>query len=355
MEALKAALLAKKRIVEEVKSSAGDKKYITRKELLEAEEARQRAREKETKKRNRDEEITEASKKIKESKDAESIDSSSSFSQASISSSSATAFYDPSEIKLRLRTMGYPITLFGETDTMRLDRLKTLELSLHERAVGSTGKGNSMQQILEQEVARELQQLAEAEMEAQRLDRDDLKQLQAKKEQRKASKYDTFRTRSEFTSAEDFVFYWFKHLLRMWERDLQGRPDAEKRSAQGIMASATQKQTRHNLKPLMRMLKDKSLEADLLRGLDRLWKCCERRDYKRANEEYLTLAIGNAAWPIGVTMVGIHERSGREKIFAQNIPHVLNDETQRKYIQGVKRLMTYCQTKYPAAVNNAEG
>ena len=32
-------------------------------------------------------------------------------------------------------------------------------------------------------------------------------------------------------------------------------------------------------------------------------------------------------------MVGIHARTGREKIFAQQIAHVLNDETQRKYIQ----------------------
>ena len=36
---------------------------------------------------------------------------------------------------------------------------------------------------------------------------------------------------------------------------------------------------------------------------------------------------------IGVTMVGIHARTGREKIFSQQIAHVLNDETQRKYIQ----------------------
>ena len=32
-------------------------------------------------------------------------------------------------------------------------------------------------------------------------------------------------------------------------------------------------------------------------------------------------------------MVGIHARTGREKIFSQSIAHVLNDETQRKYIQ----------------------
>ncbi len=45
------------------------------------------------------------------------------------------------------------------------------------------------------------------------------------------------------------------------------------------------------------------------------------------------MSIGNSPWPIGVTMVGIHARTGREKIFSQSIAHVLNDETQRKYIQ----------------------
>ena len=49
------------------------------------------------------------------------------------------------------------------------------------------------------------------------------------------------------------------------------------------------------------------------------------------------MAIGNAPWPIGVTMVGIHARTGREKIFARNVAHVLNDETQRKYIQVIVR------------------
>lgn len=38
-----------------------------------------------------------------------------------------------------------------------------------------------------------------------------------------------------------------------------------------------------------------------------------------ANSNYMDLAIGNAPWPIGVTMVGIHERSGRAKIFTSQI------------------------------------
>lgn len=43
----------------------------------------------------------------------------------------------------------------------------------------------------------------------------------------------------------------------------------------------------------------------------------------------------------------IHERSGREKIFSSNVAHVLNDEVSRKYIQSLKRLMTFAQTRYP--------
>jgi hypothetical protein len=43
----------------------------------------------------------------------------------------------------------------------------------------------------------------------------------------------------------------------------------------------------------------------------------------------------------------IHERSAREKIFSSQVAHVLNDEASRKWIQSVKRLMTFAQTKYP--------
>lgn len=73
----------------------------------------------------------------------------------------------------------------------------------------------------------------------------------------------------------------------------------------------------------------------------------QRREYLKAQEYYLQLAIGNAPWPIGVTAVGIHERSSRERIHSSQVAHVLNDEKSRKYIQSLKRLMTFCQEKYP--------
>lgn len=89
------------------------------------------------------------------------------------------------------------------------------------------------------------------------------------------------------------------------------------------------------------------LEPDVLMRIAEIVHYMQKREYRHANDSYLQLSIGNAPWPIGVTMVGIHERSGREKIFSSNVAHVLNDEVSRKYIQSLKRLMTFAQTKWP--------
>lgn len=70
-------------------------------------------------------------------------------------------------------------------------------------------------------------------------------------------------------------------------------------------------------------------------------------DFLKANDHYLRCAIGNSAWPIGLTMVGIHERSGREKISSSKVAHIMNNELQRKYLSSVKRLMTYAQNLRP--------
>jgi hypothetical protein len=56
------------------------------------------------------------------------------------------------------------------------------------------------------------------------------------------------------------------------------------------------------------------------------------KEFIRAHDKYVELAIGNSPWPMGVTMVGIHERSGRSRINTSQIAHVLNDETTRKYL-----------------------
>lgn len=90
------------------------------------------------------------------------------------------------------------------------------------------------------------------------------------------------------------------------------------------------------------------LPDDIRTALMIIVKNCMERDYLTAMDQYIKLAIGNAPWPIGVTMVGIHERSAREKIYTNSVAHIMNDETTRKYLQSIKRLMTLCQRRYPS-------
>ena len=48
-----------------------------------------------------------------------------------------------------------------------------------------------------------------------------------------------------------------------------------------------------------------------------------------------------------MTNAGIHARPGRERIFSKHVAHVLNDESQRRWIQGLKRLVTKNQQYFP--------
>lgn len=113
------------------------------------------------------------------------------------------------------------------------------------------------------------------------------------------------------------------------------------------MAAATQIQSAEYIKPLFKQLRKRELEPDVFRNVAEIVHYMQKREYLRANDAYLRLSIGNAPWPIGVTMVGIHERSSREKIFSNSVAHVLNDEVSRKYIQSLKRLLTFAQTIRP--------
>jgi pre-mRNA-splicing factor 18 len=136
-------------------------------------------------------------------------------------------------------------------------------------------------------------------------------------------------------------------LIREWEVKLAKRPEHVKRTAAGKVEAMTEKQCKDYMRPFFRRCKRKDVDADILEHIFRIVKLCEEREYLKAGDQYVQLAIGNAPWPMGVTSVGIHERAARTKIFANNIAHVMNDEYQRKYITSIKRLMTQCQEMYP--------
>lgn len=47
-----------------------------------------------------------------------------------------------------------------------------------------------------------------------------------------------------------------------------------------------------------------NLLPDMLARIAEIVHYMQKRQYQRANDSYLRLSIGNAPWPIGVTMVG---------------------------------------------------
>ncbi|XP_018493128.2 uncharacterized protein LOC108863257 [Raphanus sativus] len=152
---------------------------------------------------------------------------------------------------------------------------------------------------------------------------------------------------------EDKILVFYKKLLIEWKQELDAVENTERRTAKGKKNVATFKQCARYLTPLFNLCRKKGLPSDIRQALMVMVKHCIKRDYLAAMDHYIKLAIGNAPWPIGVTMVGIHERSAREKIHTNSVAHIMNDETTRKYLQSVKRLMTFCQRRYPTMPSKA--
>lgn len=92
--------------------------------------------------------------------------------------------------------------------------------------------------------------------------------------------------------------------MEEWEEAMVNRPEEEKRSGPGKRAAVLQKQAAEYIKPLMRQLKKRTLEPDILARVAEIAQRMQNRLYRDAQDAYLQLSIGNAPWPIGVTMVG---------------------------------------------------
>ncbi|TPX70561.1 hypothetical protein SpCBS45565_g01638 [Spizellomyces sp. 'palustris'] len=255
-----------------------------------------------------------------------------------------------SDLVRRFRARDQPIRLFGETDKQRIRRLRKLEAS-EERTEGQRNDFRAAMAATEQELVMEnLKRKAsggeggeeeEDQYRKKRKDRD------VEREMVDTSIISLELLQSDRDKAYNLLSIYFKRLLREWDKSLDARPEDVKRSVQGRLQGAIQAQTAEYMKPFFKQLKKRALEPDVLARVCEIAQLMQQREYLQANDSYLRLSIGNAPWPIGVTMVGIHERSAREKIFSSQVAHVLNDEAQRKWIQSIKRLMTFAQTKWP--------
>eukprot|EP00484_Ammonia_sp_Unknown_P022064 CAMPEP_0197037652 /NCGR_PEP_ID=MMETSP1384-20130603/14798_1 /TAXON_ID=29189 /ORGANISM="Ammonia sp." /LENGTH=408 /DNA_ID=CAMNT_0042467981 /DNA_START=24 /DNA_END=1250 /DNA_ORIENTATION=- len=248
----------------------------------------------------------------------------------------------------RLRQLQQPIRYFGETDEERLKRLRRLEILEHEREEGASKGLKNTSQSIKNEVERELEAAMAQTMGEMKKDGLNELEIDSKRQELKKKRYDEPRGRSSFNNAEDYVLFFFKRMLREWEQMLLQRSEDEKMSPKGKNATMLQKQARRDIRALFKQLKNRTVPADVLAKAEKMVFAGEKRNYVEAKRIFFEMAIGNAPWPMGVTMVGIHERSGRSKIFSSQIAHVMNDEVQRKYIHAMARLISFAQSKYPS-------
>jgi hypothetical protein len=84
---------------------------------------------------------------------------------------------------------------------------------------------------------------------------------------------------------------------------LSAPTESVRRSTQGKIAAATQQTSAEYLKPLFKSLRKRELAPDVLLAIAEITYNMQIREYLKANDSYLRLSIGNAPWPIGVTMV----------------------------------------------------
>uniref|UniRef100_A0A8C5IFZ6 Pre-mRNA-splicing factor 18 n=3 Tax=Neoaves TaxID=3078114 RepID=A0A8C5IFZ6_JUNHY len=239
------------------------------------------------------------------------------------------------EVIRRLRERGEPIRLFGETDYDAFQRLRKIEILAPEV---NKGLRNDLKAALDKIDQQYLNEIVGGQEAGDDDSQNDLKVHEENTTIEELEALGESLGRGDDHYDMDIITKFLKFLLGVWAKELNAREDYVKRGVQGKLNSATQKQTESYLRPLFRKLRKRTLPADIKESITDIIKFMLQREYVKANDAYLQMAIGNAPWPIGVTMVGIHARTGREKIFSKHVAHVLNDETQRKYIQVMAAL-----------------
>ena len=265
----------------------------------------------------------------------------------------------PDEVTRRLRLLKEPKRLFGETERDRLVRLVLAEKSFRVTEEDAGGQQANLHLLFE----RQEKEAAQKKMN-ETADRNDTgpteagtaatagNQATSEDNELMASFKRAAEAAAELTmSTEDIINKRIKNWMAEWADELTRRSPEEKATAAGKQADVRYKETKEYFRPLHTRLQKKTIDTDLLAGLKIITDAMKERNYLHAYKIYMGVAIGNSPWPIGVTHIGLHERANRERIGhkknEQGKTHIMADEASRKYIQALKRLMTFVQRRYP--------
>merc|ERR1711977_293977 len=153
---------------------------------------------------------------------------------------------------------------------------------------------------------------------------------------------------------EDRCIKWIMKWCDDWKKDLELRHPEVANGVRGIYAYEEYKTTVRAFEYLYDQLKTRTLTESVKKGVWLIIQAIKERNYMHAEAIlFNAIAIGNSPWPIGVTQVGIHTKSAaREKISTSHqnknaAAHIMGNEATRKYLHGLKRLLTVVQRLFP--------
>uniref|UniRef100_A0AAF5D7T9 Pre-mRNA-splicing factor 18 n=2 Tax=Strongyloides stercoralis TaxID=6248 RepID=A0AAF5D7T9_STRER len=234
------------------------------------------------------------------------------------------------EVFQRLRSFKEPIKLFGETENEIRQRLSEIEKNGLE-VPEIVKKKSDFEVIKPSNVIKKEED--EKKYDIVYNEGKDLKWEDIEEEAKLLGENDS----TDCKVIADFIRY----SLLKWANELNERSYEEKSSTEGRFQASIHKETVTHIKPLLKDVDNRSIKSEIRRHLAVICRyVIVEKDQIKANNAYMEMAIGNAPWPVGVTRSGIHQRPSSSRMYVSNIAHVLNDEKQRKYIQGLKRLIT---------------
>lgn len=202
----------------------------------------------------------------------------------------------------RLRERAEPIRLFGESEKERVQRLRAVEQECQpesQKEEDAHVERKSMEEVVESAAERPASQ--EQDTDTSNKDRIPARMREGVGMH---AVMDLKLMWSDQARVYPIIYYTLKGLLEDWETELNQRPDIVKRSEKGQKMSELHAQTAVNLKPLLKLLRRRSVESDVLLRIAEIVHYMQQREYRKANDSYLQLSIGNAPWPIGITMAG---------------------------------------------------
>lgn len=164
-----------------------------------------------------------------------------------------------------------------------------------------------------------------------------------------AKEFSRFKCLEEFKNEDErFIVHNIKYILFRWHKRLKGEIDENKRKSF--------KRTTSQMAKLIKILEANVLAKKITKLIRSIFVYVTKKNWDKANERYLKMSIGEAAWPMGigynsgVTMSKNHNGAVGGMVALSKLSGVqfrynefLHDESKRKYMIALKRLIGFAQ------------